>query len=229
MACRSRYIQYTDAATRAMLLRADALSRTPSLALDIGCEGGRWSALLADLGWSLICTDINEQSLALCQRRLPEARCLLVHPTDETLPARDLSLGLVLCLEVPPVLHAPWFLREVSQVLEPGGLVVGTYWNRRSYRALVAAMLSRVLGRQLWKYETCGQEMINPSYATFRPRLLAQGFRLVVEEGLGWPPLPRQSNTRLIRPFARLERLLGLNHLVSLSPYVIFIAQKETG
>src|SRR5947209_16657960 len=77
MASQSRYIQYTDAATREMLLRAHALSRTPSLALDVGCEGGRWSAVLADHGWSLICTDINEQSLAFCQRRLPQARCLL--------------------------------------------------------------------------------------------------------------------------------------------------------
>jgi len=220
MASRSRYIRYTDDATRTMLLRAHALFHTPSVALDIGCEGGRWSALLADLGWSLICTDINEPSLALCQLRLPEARCLLAHPTDKALPARDLSLGLAICLEIAPVIYSPWFPREISRVLQPGGLIVGTYWNGRSYRGLGAAMRSRMLGRRLWKYYTL-------SYPAFRARLLAQGLRFISEEGLGWPPLPRGGNSRLIYPFSGLERLLGLSRFITLSPLVIFIAQKE--
>jgi hypothetical protein len=55
-AAHRRYIQYTDAAFHALILRTHHLARTPSLAFDIGCEDGRWAKLLADLG---ILSDIS--------------------------------------------------------------------------------------------------------------------------------------------------------------------------
>src|SRR5690349_17000328 len=58
----------------------------PGVALDIGCGGGRWTKLLADRGWNLTSTEVNAQALAICQRNVPSAHCLLSRPDDTTLP-----------------------------------------------------------------------------------------------------------------------------------------------
>ncbi|MGE0376066.1 MAG: hypothetical protein AB7I48_08805 [Planctomycetaceae bacterium] len=59
----------------------DAFSRfdAPAAALEVGCEGGRWSRFLADAGWMMTCIDVNPAALAVCQDRIPAARCPL-HP-----------------------------------------------------------------------------------------------------------------------------------------------------
>ncbi len=70
---------------RAVLTVRELLGVGPASALDVGCEGGRCSRLLAERGWSLTCTDVSAEALAICQRRLPQARCLLVDEHDTTL------------------------------------------------------------------------------------------------------------------------------------------------
>src|SRR5574341_2375579 len=91
---------YITAIERRALLRATEMSRNPTVALEIGCEGGRWSKLLAELGWNIICTDVDATSLTLCQRRIPQAKCILVSPDDPKIPCESDSIGLLLCLEV---------------------------------------------------------------------------------------------------------------------------------
>ena len=69
----TRYGRYASEVEKKTLLKANSLIKKPTTALDIGCEGGRWSKLLADTGWNLICTDIDQNSLAICQERIPAA------------------------------------------------------------------------------------------------------------------------------------------------------------
>ena len=64
----SRWGQYVTDHERTNLLFA--LERlAPAMALDVGCEGGRWSKLLLDYGWAVVATDVDSESLAVC----PEA------------------------------------------------------------------------------------------------------------------------------------------------------------
>src|SRR5437879_4097253 len=108
LAAKTRYASYTSNIEKAVILKAHHLATRPSTMLDIGCEAGRWSKLLADVGWKPICTDINAQALALCQQRIPGATCVLASPRTRHLPAETASQGLALCIEVPQVMLTEW-------------------------------------------------------------------------------------------------------------------------
>jgi len=216
---------YVTEIEKRALLMATELAGEPTVALDIGCEGGRWSMLLADLGWNIICTDIDPTNLAICQRRIPQANCLLVGSDDSCIPCETDSLGLLLCLEVFKVIHADCFIDESSRVLTPSGILVGVVQNRFSHRALAHRFISKLnLTRRrqhllpyLYKF----------SYRAWKKRLIQSGFRIVHEEGICWLPFGRSSNFFLIAQLIEMERRLGLRYLTTLSPWIVFVAQKS--
>jgi len=200
--------------------RKALLGQPPGAALEIGCEGGRWSRKLADVGWSLTCIDVDAKSLAICQSRLPSARCVLASERDTTLPCADGSVSLILCIEVWPVIDSDWFLPEARRVLSPNGLIVGTIMNRTSLRGLFVRTRER-------RNQT--QERHYPhSYTTWkRERLLPNGFSICHEVGYCWFPVQRDSDSPVVPLFSFAERALQLPRLPSLSPYVVFIARKQ--
>src|SRR2546425_7136263 len=128
-----RYISDIEMQT---ILRAHRIAGDPATALEIGCDGGRWSQLLSESGWDLICIDVDRQTLGICQKRIPRAKCVLVHPDDRILPCAAGSLQLVLCMEVNSVIESDWFVPEAHRTLKDGGVVVGVCWNRRSLRGM---------------------------------------------------------------------------------------------
>lgn len=113
----------------------------PGDAVEIGCEGGRWSRMLADHGWRVVCTDVCPDALATCQQRIPDAECYLVDPHDQKFPVASESCDLLLAIEVP-INGEPWFAPEVSRVLRPGGVAVCTFQNRDSYRGRLVNLRS---------------------------------------------------------------------------------------
>ena len=217
----TRYGLYASEIEKNAILKAHSLTAKPTTALEMGCEGGRWSKLLADFRWEMTCTDIHDQSLAICQRRIPTATCIHVNPEDSTLPCATESVGLALCIEVPQVLNAEWFIDEAFRVLQKGGLVVGTFLNRASWRGFLyhhmPALRTKGSGQWYW---------FPQSYSAWRQQLCARGFTMVNEEGYAWPPFRRTSNSLLIPVATHIEQYLRLRKLVSLSPMVVFIAQK---
>ena len=208
----------TDIEKRAILMAHD-LSGKPATALEVGAEGGRWSKLLADLGWSILCTDIDGKSLALCKKRMPTANCILVRPDENKLPCESGSVGLLLCIEVAPVIQADWFAGEAFRVLQNDGLLVGVFWNRLSLRGYFSHMRSTLKGDFDW-YKI--------SYPLWRRMLLSSGYSLLYEEGYCWLPFGRASNSIFVPFFVRLEKYLGLRKLASISPWIVFIAQKSS-
>jgi SAM-dependent methyltransferase len=219
-AAQTRWGQYLTSAEEANL-RSVASGITSGTALEIGCDGGRWSQLLSALGWSFVCVDVSEEAVELCGARLPSARCVLARPDDSTLPVVDSSVSLLLVYEVPPVTNSPWFVPEAARVLEQNGVLVCTVHNAVSIRgALYRARmpLSRARRRNR-AYE-------GPSFLRFRRMLAMSGFELVSMEGLGWAPFSRTSDSRLIPHVTRLERRLGFRRLVRFSPFVVLAARR---
>ena len=157
------------------------------------------------------------------QRRpagLSAARCVVVDPRSTTLPCESGAMQLLLCIEVQPVVHSEWFLREAARALAPGGVMVAVYWNSLSLRGAVAKRVSRLRARSP---HPCYRQ----SYHRWRCALRDHGFRVLSERGLCWFPFGRGSDSRLV-PFAvRLEHGLGLARLPALSPWVVVTAQRS--
>jgi len=206
----------TDIARRAVLLGHE-LSAMPTTALEIGCEGGRWSRLLTDLGWSMTCTDVDDEVLRLCEKRIPTAKCILAAPNDRKIPCLSNSIDLLLCIEVAPVIQSDWFLGESFRVLRGNGVMICVFWNLLSLRGLFAH--TRVILSGTFDYYRL-------AYLSWKKRLLGAGFCTRHEEGYCWFPFRRDSNSSLVPYFTNLEQRLGLRKLSVLSPWVSFVAQK---
>lgn len=217
----TRYGQYAAAIEQRALVRAHECVQEPTTALDIGCEGGRWAQLLAQRGWKLMCTDTNKKALAICQERLPVAQCLLVRPDDTRLPCPSTSISLISCIQVFPVIHSTWFMDEAVRVLAPGGVLIGTFLNRASWRGFlyhhVPTLRVKGSGAWYWYPET---------YTSWRKRLQAHGFTILHEEGYGWSPFRRNSNAHIIPLVTSIENAVQLKRVVRFSPIVVFIARK---
>ena len=205
-----------------MLRRASDAAGTPARALEIGAEGGRWSKLLSDDGWKMICTDVDPTALAICAKRLPDAECILVDPAATTLPCESASVKLILAYEVPAVVQSEWFPLEAARVLQPEGILVCSFHNRLSIRALVYKLLS-LFDEQRRKYDYYR----GGSYGAVRRKLAEYGVEPISEMGLGWFPFTRQSDSPLIPLCVRIEAFLGLRRLPRLSPFVLLMAERS--
>jgi len=214
---KTRWGAYINEIEARAVLKGHNLSSEVSQALEIGCEGGRWSRLLAGFGWNMVCTDVNASFLAVCQRRLPNARCVHVDARDSRFPCEDGSVGLLLCVGVPAAIQSPGFVTECARVLKDGGLAVGTFWNLISIRGSLLHLKAACCG---------GNDYYRFPYSRWRKKMAKSGLEMVHEEGYCWFPFRRASNSAAI-PFAvRMERTLGLKRMVSVSPWVAFVAQK---
>ena len=214
-----RYVKHTSEIEKRVILKSHFLALQSTTAIDIGCEGGRWSKLLADAGWRLMCIDVSQRALDICKKRIPNATCVLSSRNDSQFPCATESIGMALCIEVPEVINADWFIDETFRVLQKGGLVVGVFFNRLSWRGLMHHFIAFLKRRSAYVYRL--------SYSEWRKSLRKRGFFVVYEEGFGWSPVSKTSISLLVPVVSSIERYLGLRKLVSLSPMIIFIAQKD--
>lgn len=210
--------RYITDVERRVFDRGIALAGGPGTAIEIGCEGGRWSSILASTGWKLICTDVDPVALGACHRRLPDAKCVLVEKSGKTFPAASGAASLLLAVEVEPVTDSDWFADEAARVLKPGGILMTTFLNSTSVRSVIHKLLRHSSGKGAF-YQR--------SFASKRKRLLDAGFDLLKQTGCCWIPFSRASDSPLIPFCARLEQLLGVRHFPSISPWVVVLAQKR--
>ena len=213
----TRWGRYTSEIVEDAIWTACKMAGEPASALEIGCDGGRWSRLLRNVGWEMTCTDVDPNVLSICQRRVPTANCLLVSAESTTLPCQTETVKLLLCLEVFPVMDSAWFAREAGRVLVDEGVLVGVTLNRTSMRGLFVRVKQYVKG---------GRKFYNLSYREWRRRMRTAGFEISFERGYCWFPFTRASDSALAPFFICLERWFGLSHFPALSPWVVFIARK---
>lgn len=216
-AARTRWGQYVTSLEKQVLLSALDRFAAPGVGLDVGCEGGRWSQVLTDRGWSMIATDVDPDSLEICRRRNSTVRCLLVDSQDEVLPVDSRTIDLMLCFEVP-VVEDPWFAAEAHRVLKPGGVLVGSMLNLCSWRGAAANAKSTLVGRER-HYKT--------SYASFRRCVQQHGFSMDRVCGCCWAPFGRHSDSPWISVATKLEQMFGLRRIPTISPWVVYTATRH--
>ena len=212
---------YLSDAEQRVLLQALALAPEGD-AMDLGCEGGRWSRHLVARGGSTICVDVDPATLELCGRRLPEATCVLVDRGDQVIPADDGQLALLLIYEVAPVTNAAWLPAEAARVLRPDGILVFSDYNPASIRAIVRRGAAVLDARR-----RSGEFYRGPTYRRLRTTLTCHGLESIYEEGLARAPFTRISHSRLIPVCIHLQGALGLRRLVTASPWVLAIARRR--
>ena len=215
----TRWGHYTTEVVEDAVRRGVEIAGPARSALEVGCEGGRWSRLLANLGWTMTCTDVNQTVLSVCQQRVPSAKCILVSPRDTTLPCATNTMNLLLCLEVFQVMDSTWFPVEAGRVLSDDGVLIGVVHNKQSFRGAFVRAKQFLSG--------ASERFYNLSYWEWRRRMTAAGFEIKFERGFCWFPLSRESNSVLAPLFVQLERRFGLGRITPLSPWVVFIARKR--
>lgn len=213
-----RWGSYISEREFAAIRVAHELAKSPGTVLDIGCEGGRWSAKMVDLGWSPICIDVDPEAIAVCAERLPQASCVCLDKDYDRLPCDDASIDLVLCIEVPPALYADWFLPECRRVLKPGGLAVTVFWNQGSLRGRFAS--ARARRRGAYNYYP-------HRYVDWTRRVEEAGFATEWAEGFCWAPFPRASDSVLVGPLVWLERVSGLRSVVRYAPWIVSVLRRQ--
>jgi len=220
----TRWGIYLTAIERQALDAALALLPRPTDALELGCQGGRWSEVLVGKGWRVTCTDVDETALDACRARLPTARCVLVKPEDRTIPCEDGSADFLLCIEVPPVIQSDWFPAEAHRVLRPGGVVLGVIQNKRSLRGMFVRMRERF---PLTRGPEKGADTYTVSYGEWKRSMQRMSFRFHFQRGFCWFPFSRTSDSPLVPACSRIERVLGLQKVPAASPWVAFVARKS--
>ncbi len=213
----TRWGSYLTEIERSTLLRAHTLTGKPARALEVGCEGGRWTRLLSSLGWEMTATDVNPEVLSLCQKRVPAAQCVLVKASDTRLPCDDESLDMVVAIEPDVAMQSNWILPETNRVLRKDGLMVSVIWNYLSWRGIVPHIQCSMRGT--YDYYTY-------SYPQWKRRFERSGLKIIHTEGMCWMPFGRSSNSSLIPACTALEKLIGLRRLVVFSPWISLIAKK---
>lgn len=214
----TKWGRYITANERDVLAAVHARFPSPGDAVDVGCGEGRWTAFVAERGWSVTAIDVDPVAIAASAEVTPSARYVLVDPKSKALPVDDASADLAMCIEVK-LMHEPWLMAEFARVLRPGGVVVGIAWNTRSFRGLIARAKATVTGSGRHPYYA-------ESYGSLVQRLGDAGFAVQSERGLCWFPFGRASNSPLVPAAVAVEQRLGLQRFPRSSPWVLFTAKR---
>ena len=215
----ARWGQYLSTLEEHAVQQALEFPARPGTVVDIGCGSGRWSTIAAKAGWNTVCLDVDPRILCVCEQNVPNADCYLMDPDWTTLPLPTGSAQAVFCVEVFTIMGQERLDREVDRLLAPGGLFVGVFGNLLSWRGLLAQLSLKGPKHRTYYPKT---------YSAWRRDMKARGFEYLYEEGYGWAPFSRASDSPLIPLSAQLEQHLGLRRWTTVSPWVIFIARKKS-
>ncbi len=217
--------QYLDNVERQFIL--STLTRDPSIhkLVDLSGGSGRIAVPLAQHGYDVTVTDVSIIPLRRLRQKDHSIRAELVDATTPVLPLADASVDAALCIQVPFYVEdgRNWFFREVHRIVRPGGWLIVTSTNRLSYKGWLRRFLL-VLGRmepQSWhrfEYVSTPVDM--------ETRLNKAGFTVERQIGYNWAPTLRFSDTALLPVYTTIERLVGLDRIPSLSPWVITSARR---
>ena len=118
-------------------LTAAGISRGASL-LDVGCGGGFLSNALAEKDFTVTGVDISADSLLVAARHDRTGRARYVHGDAYALPFPDRSFAIVTAMDFLEHVEDPArAIREISRVLQPGGLFFYHTFNRNPIAGLL--------------------------------------------------------------------------------------------
>ena len=206
---------YTTGVEEAFLDEA-LRARPGGLVVDVGSAGGRLEHVLTRHADHVIATDLDRDevyAMADDSKLTP-----VVVGELPVLPLRDDAVDTVVSIQAPAASDKAWFREECRRVLRPGGAVLVTLYNARSYKGL----LTRVRRRFRRSGTLHWDDLYYQRSSTEHLRLWREaGFQPSRMRGYYWPPLGRQSESTWVAAGSAIERLLRLRSLVRVSPCVL--------
>ncbi len=194
----------------------------PAVIFDAGGGSGRFAIPLYRNGYRVIVEDINPLPLKILRNREPAIPLILLDSKVKHFPIKESSVNCILCIEVSPLTQSEWFFSECNRILKQNGILIFTTHNRCSYKGFHKKFSSKEdFHKHPWK-----KFYYLNSFWQIKLRLKSADFELIRAKGYNWLPVWHASNTKLMPFFAAIERLLCLDLLLSLSPWIIIQARK---
>lgn len=183
---------------------------------EVGCEGGYWLLKSKAMGFKDISgDDIDSQSLDILKNRDNSINTILKNPNDNRMFAQDSSIDLLIAVQCPDVTNHLWFYEEAMRVLKNNGILYLSVTNKQSYKGLIYKIFSK--GLISYKY----------SIGNFKEILAKNSLEILFICGYAWMPFNRASNSSFVTILNYLEKVLSLNKLTSLSPWVYMVIRKK--
>jgi SAM-dependent methyltransferase len=192
------------------------LSRGGLRILDIGGGFGRLAVPLANLGHEVTVVDEGERAVkSLVELKHPRIKAvhgniLSFEPTTRF----DLALG-VDSIKYMTGVPLPELFSKFSRFLVPQGIFILAEMNTNSWRYKIARRLGRFSVYNI------------DSHAGYVAALQKSRFKVVGASGSHWMPFRYNSNSFLVKHFARLEKMLRLERWISQSSWVMIAARND--
>jgi 2-polyprenyl-6-hydroxyphenyl methylase/3-demethylubiquinone-9 3-methyltransferase len=161
--------------------------------LDIGCGGGLLSEPMARLGADVVGADASATNIGVAELHAREAGLAIDYraTTAEALGAAGECFDIVLAMEiVEHVADLPLFIREISAMVKPGGLMVLSTINRTPKAWALAIFGAEVLLGWLPRGTHSYEKLVRPSELS--TALAENDLELSSETGVVYNPLRDQ-------------------------------------
>lgn len=186
--------------------------------LDIGGGAGRLAIPLAELGHDVTVMDVSAEALELLRSRAGAAVATATCDLASFTSADSFDVVLVIdTLKYMSTMSLRDVFTKVNALLSPGGVLYVAEINRGSWRN----RLSELVGRRR------GQSYNIATAAEYRAALADAGFCTTRMLGYLWMPFVFNSDSRMVRLFARVEAAAGLGRWVGQSPWLLIAARKQ--
>ena len=183
--------------------------------LDIACGSGRFCIPVSQYGINVVGVDYNLVGLKKLKYNAGGESIMVVRGDMNSLPFKESSFDCIICIQAVDYTDVKNLLKDYNKILRKGGFLLFPIANKHSYKRYVHRVLSSY--RTFYRY----------SFGEIRSYLEKEGFDVRKCRGYNWIPFKRNSNSVLIGVFEFLEKILRLNHLPRISPWVFFIAKKR--
>ncbi len=193
--------------------------------LDVGGGSGRIAIPLNNKGYKIFVVEADPLPLLKLKSKKTELPAIYVGKSSKFFPFKSGTFDCILCLQVIDLAEeSDWFFIECRRILKEQGTFIFSILNGNSYKGFLRKwqLTREVVKGKYWK-----KKEYQKTLSEIQCNIKGAGFSLMKAKGYNWIPFTRSSNQWTIPLFAFLERIMGLNLLTSLSPWVILVAKKK--
>lgn len=176
--------------------------------MDVGAEAGRFSQLNSNAET----TSIDIDSYGLKRLKLKTQKTHVIQADARKIPIKNETFDTIFMIEVLDYIpELDQAFMEAYRTLKPNASLIVSFGNKSSLKAKL-----RQLSGKSYQH----------SYNNVTQTLTKTGFKIKRKTGYNWLLFGRTSQNPLIPALTKMERIIGLRRIPSLSPWVIVHATK---